>query len=116
MRGGGWPRAVRVAGVVVLLCVAWLQLALPPLPHDPQSALGGAAREAPEADPALGLQRNPTAKFFQVCVLSYCSFRVVNEEIELVVPLVWSTLHSYFSWYSCFFLSPFFKVVEVHTS
>ncbi|XP_063876468.1 alpha-1,6-mannosyl-glycoprotein 2-beta-N-acetylglucosaminyltransferase-like isoform X1 [Scylla paramamosain] len=63
MRGGGWPRAVRVAGVVVLLCVAWLQLALPPLPHDPQSVLGGAARESPEADPALSLQRNPTSKF-----------------------------------------------------
>lgn len=78
MRGGGWPRAVRVAGVVVLLCVAWLQLALPPLPHDPQSALGGAAREAPEADPALGLQRNPTAKFLQVRVLTLLLYMVLN--------------------------------------
>lgn len=61
---------MRVAGVVVLLCVAWLQLALPPLPHDPQSALGGAARESPEADPALTLQRNPTSKFLHVSMVA----------------------------------------------
>ncbi|KAG7163478.1 Alpha-1-6-mannosyl-glycoprotein 2-beta-N-acetylglucosaminyltransferase-like 1 [Homarus americanus] len=65
MRGGGWARAVRVVGVVVLLCVAWLQLALPPLPHDPQSVLGGSARETPELDPALNFQRNPSSKFLK---------------------------------------------------
>ncbi|KAK4321555.1 hypothetical protein Pmani_007672 [Petrolisthes manimaculis] len=66
MRGGGWARGLRVVGVVVLLCVAWLQLALPPLPHDPQSLLGGASgRETPENDPALGSVHNPTSKFLQ---------------------------------------------------
>ncbi|KAK8722825.1 hypothetical protein OTU49_012066, partial [Cherax quadricarinatus] len=65
MRGGGWARAVRVVGVVVLLCVAWLQLALPPLPHDPQSTFGGSARETPELDPALSFQRSPTSKFLK---------------------------------------------------
>lgn len=69
MRGGGWARTVRVVGVVVLLCVAWLQLALPPLPHDPQSVLGGSIHETPEIDPAFSYQRNPTSKFFQVCLL-----------------------------------------------
>ena len=62
MRGGGWWRVVRVVGVVVMLSVAWLQLALPPLPHDPP----GISQESPEFDPAIGPVKNPTFKFLQV--------------------------------------------------
>ncbi|XP_042875548.1 alpha-1,6-mannosyl-glycoprotein 2-beta-N-acetylglucosaminyltransferase-like isoform X3 [Penaeus japonicus] len=62
---GGWARATRVVGVVVVLSVAWLQLALPPLPHDPQAALGGGARETPELDPAIIIHHSPASKFLQ---------------------------------------------------
>lgn len=86
MRGGGWARAVRVVGVVVLLCVAWLQLALPPLPHDPQSALGGSARETPEFDTALRFQRNPTSKFLQVCfIIKFCHCDYVSDILHPTV-------------------------------
>lgn len=65
MMRGGWARATRVVGVVVVLSVAWLQLALPPLPHDPQAALGGGARETPELDPAIIIHHSPASKFLQ---------------------------------------------------
>ena len=45
---GGLKRGVRVVVVVVVLSVIWLQLALPPLPHDPRNA-----PESMEPDPAL---------------------------------------------------------------
>ncbi|XP_068220359.1 alpha-1,6-mannosyl-glycoprotein 2-beta-N-acetylglucosaminyltransferase-like isoform X2 [Palaemon carinicauda] len=93
MRVGGWGRAVRVLGVVVLLSVAWLQLALPPLPHDPQSALGGSARETPEFDPSLNYHRSPVSKFLQTkaqhqtsavkTVLSPEQILEIREQIQL---------------------------------
>ncbi|XP_066985226.1 alpha-1,6-mannosyl-glycoprotein 2-beta-N-acetylglucosaminyltransferase-like isoform X1 [Macrobrachium rosenbergii] len=93
MRVGGWGRAVRVLGVVVLLSVAWLQLALPPLPHDPHSALGGGARETPEFDPSLSYHRSPASKFLQTkaqhqtspvkTILSQEQILEIREQIQL---------------------------------
>ncbi|RXG70219.1 Alpha-1,6-mannosyl-glycoprotein 2-beta-N-acetylglucosaminyltransferase [Armadillidium vulgare] len=60
MRGNSWSRAIRILGVIIILSVAWLQLALPPLPHDPPLS-----SESLEPDPALSEHQNPVAKFLQ---------------------------------------------------
>ena len=61
-----WCRVARVVGVVVILSVAWLQLALPPLPNDPSNAL-----ESLEGDPSLAAHHSPVAKFLKA--VSYSS-------------------------------------------
>ncbi|XP_064111491.1 alpha-1,6-mannosyl-glycoprotein 2-beta-N-acetylglucosaminyltransferase-like [Macrobrachium nipponense] len=84
MRVGGWGRAVRVLGVVVLLSVAWLQLALPPLPHDPHSALGGSARETPEFDPSLSYHRSPASKFLQTKAQHQTSVKTILSQEQIL--------------------------------
>ena len=60
MRNSSWCRAVRVVGVVVVLSIAWLQLALPSLPNDPHSSL-----ESLGGDPSLAAHHSPVAKFLK---------------------------------------------------
>lgn len=69
MRGTNWTRVIRVLGVVIILSVAWLQLALPPLPHDPPSS-----SESLEPDPSLVVHQNPVVKFLQSVSLLYNLF------------------------------------------
>ncbi|XP_076058261.1 alpha-1,6-mannosyl-glycoprotein 2-beta-N-acetylglucosaminyltransferase-like isoform X2 [Oratosquilla oratoria] len=64
MRGSGWGRFVRVVGVVVVLSVAWLQLSLAPLSHEPTAGVG--AQESLEPDPSLLQRVNPIAKFLSL--------------------------------------------------
>ena len=65
MRGGGLKRGVRVVVVVVVLSIVWLQLALPPLPHDPPGA-----PDSLEPDPSLTERLNKPLQHLikQVCL------------------------------------------------
>ena len=67
MRVAWWTRAVRILCIIVVLSIAWLQLALPSLPHQ-----DGLLPESLEPDPALSTHENPVKKFLKSVSIDYC--------------------------------------------